>query len=102
MNSKQHRAARGWLLAALIWLLPAAMMAQSADACVGYWKTVDDETNQTRSVVQIYKENGTYHGTIVKLFRQPDEERDPNCDECDDDDPAASTTATSRWRAKTK
>lgn len=73
------------LLSMLIALMPAGLMAQS-DGCIGYWKTIDDETNKAKSVVQIYKSGDKYFGKVVKLYREPDEEQDPICDDCDEDD----------------
>lgn len=74
------------LLALMICLLPLGAAAQS-EGCIGYWKTIDDETNKAKSIVQIYKSGDKYYGKVIKLFREPDEEQDPYCDECDEDDP---------------
>tara|TARA_B100000683_G_scaffold256344_1_gene276743 strand:- start:490 stop:951 length:462 start_codon:yes stop_codon:yes gene_type:complete len=52
---------------------------------VGKWKTKDDETGRIKSIVEITEKNGMYYGTIVELFRLPDEDQDPYCDKCDDD-----------------
>ncbi|MEN8192819.1 MAG: DUF2147 domain-containing protein [Bacteroidota bacterium] len=53
----------------------------------GLWKTIDDETGRVKSVVKIYLQDGKLFGDIVKLFRLPEEDPDPICDECDEDDP---------------
>lgn len=55
-----------------------------SQAIVGEWKTIDDNTGKTRSVVEIYEKDGLYYGKILKLFREPGEEQDPICDECED------------------
>lgn len=52
---------------------------------VGYWKTIDDETNKPKSVVHIYEVDGKIHAKIVKLFLGPDEEQNPYCDKCKGD-----------------
>ena len=54
---------------------------------VGTWKTIDDETGKPKSIVEITEREGKIYGKIVKLFREPDEDPDPVCDECDEDDP---------------
>ena len=55
---------------------------------LGHWKSVDDESGKTRSVVHVYKEaDGTISGKIIKLFQDPSEDQDPVCQECDEDDP---------------
>jgi len=39
---------------------------------VGTWKTIDEETNEAKSIVRIYKEtNGMYYGKIEQLFQNP-------------------------------
>ncbi|MFD0862440.1 DUF2147 domain-containing protein [Sungkyunkwania multivorans] len=57
----------------------------SAQSVVGKWKTIDDETGEARSIVEIYKEGGKIFGKIVKLI-DPEKEN-PTCFKCDDDDP---------------
>lgn len=52
---------------------------------VGKWKTIDDESGKPRSIVEIYEEEGRFFGKIVKLFREPGEDPDPICEECEDD-----------------
>jgi uncharacterized protein (DUF2147 family) len=49
----------------------------------GKWKTIDDETGKPKSIVLLYKQNGKLYGKILKLFRGPDEEQNPLCDECE-------------------
>ncbi|MDH5597911.1 MAG: DUF2147 domain-containing protein [Cyclobacteriaceae bacterium] len=53
----------------------------------GKWVTIDDETGDKKSVVEIYERNGKVYGKIIKLYRKPGEEQDPVCDECPKDDP---------------
>lgn len=54
---------------------------------VGRWKTIDDETGVEKSIVSIYEKDGKYFGKIDTLFRTPDEDPDPVCDKCPEDDP---------------
>ena len=58
-----------------------------AQSIEGKWKTIDDETGEAKSVVEIYERNGKYFGKIIKLFRNPSQDPDPICDECPEDDP---------------
>jgi len=53
----------------------------------GKWKSFDDETQEVKSVVDIFEKGGKYYGKIVKLFRTQDEDPDPVCEECPHDDP---------------
>lgn len=59
-------------------------LASTAQSITGQWVTVDDNTGKKRSVVEIYEEGGKYFGKIIKLFREPGEDQDPVCDECED------------------
>ena len=54
---------------------------------VGKWKTIDDETGKTRSIVEIYEEHGKFYGKITALLLDPEEPKDPICNECDISDP---------------
>lgn len=74
------------LLTALILaslLVAGGAAAQTAASPDGYWKTIDDDGVTPRSVVQLWTASGKVWGKIVKLYRQPDEERDPVCDVCE-------------------
>ena len=54
---------------------------------IGYWKTIDDNSGDTKSIVHVYKKtNGEIEGKVVKLFRKPGEDPDPVCEECPKDD----------------
>jgi uncharacterized protein (DUF2147 family) len=59
----------------------------NAQTVLGKWKTIDDETGQPKSIVEIYERGGKVYGRITKLFRKPTEEQDPVCNECDAEDP---------------
>lgn len=70
----------------LVWFLfPVLAVAQSS--VLGQWKTIDDESGEPRSVVEIFQKNGKLHGKIIKLFRKAGEDPDPVCDKCSDQDP---------------
>lgn len=51
---------------------------------VGKWRTVDDNTNQARSVVEIYEKEGKFYGKVLKTYPKPDEDPDPICNDCED------------------
>ena len=65
-----------------IFLAFVAMGAQVtfAQSPVGFWQTIDDNTQEPRSIVEIYEENGMVYGRIVELIN-PDEPN-PVCDKC--------------------
>lgn len=72
------------ILIPLFFIGTSAMNAQSV---LGKWKTIDDETGEPKSVVEIFERGGKVYGRVVKLFRKPHEEQDPICRECDEEDP---------------
>ena len=49
-------------------MLFATRMAWAGEDVVGYWTTIDDETNTAKSVVQIYEYQGKIYGRVVELF----------------------------------
>ena len=62
-------------------------LGNAQNTIVGRWKTIDDETGDAKSIVSIYEEGGKFYGKIDTLFRKPDEDPDPVCSKCPDDDP---------------
>lgn len=68
------------LLFIFLFLGSAMLYAQSPG--VGVWKTIDDETGEARSHVEIYEEDGKLYGKIVKLL---DASEDILCSECPGD-----------------
>jgi len=56
----------------------------SAQAVTGKWKTIDDETGDAKSIVEIYMKDGKAYGKIIKLFRKPTEDQNPTCTKCSD------------------
>ena len=53
---------------------------------VGKWKTIDDKTNEPKSIVEIYEQDKKFFGQIKELFRKPGEDPDPICDKCPEGD----------------
>ncbi|SMG17194.1 Uncharacterized conserved protein, DUF2147 family [Marivirga sericea] len=70
-------------LALLLIGISFSSLAQSD--VTGKWKTIDDETGKEKSIVEIFEKDGMIYGKITKLFRGPDEEKDPICNECTGD-----------------
>ncbi len=54
-------------LISLIVLLSFSCLA-IAQSPVGIWKTVDDETNEPKSHVEIYEKDGALYGKVIKLL----------------------------------
>lgn len=59
--------------------------AQNPQDIVGKWKTIDDNSGEARSIVEIYKKGDKYYGQISSIFSEPGEDPDPICDICPSD-----------------
>jgi len=78
-----HRLAKAGLITATFALmLLASPLAMAANTPVGVWKTIDDETGEAKSLVQISESDGKLRGKIIKLFKDPD----ALCDKCEGDE----------------
>jgi len=55
----------------------------SAQDIFGKWKTIDDQTGEAKSVVEIYKKDGKVYGKVVEIFDKS--KSDALCIECEDD-----------------
>lgn len=71
-------------LITILLMLPLAGFSQNI---VGKWVTIDDNSGQEKSVVEIFEKGGKYFGKVTKLYRDSGEDPDPVCDACDNDDP---------------
>jgi len=74
-----------FLLAASLISLSSFGSESDLSSIVGKWKTVDDESGEVKSIVQIKKNEDTYSATVKKLFKKPDEDQNPLCDACKGD-----------------
>lgn len=48
-----------------------SLAATAADNVTGLWTTIDDETKEAKSVVQVYKYKGKIYGRVVELLQNP-------------------------------
>ena len=64
-------------------LLALSFSASAQETPVGTWTTIDDETNQPKSTVEIYEtRNGSLAGRVVEVLQSVQGEN-PVCKECD-------------------
>ena len=68
-----------------IGVLAAPTPVQASDSPIGVWKTIDDETGETKSLVKIYENNGKIKGKVIKLLKNPG----ATCDKCEGDEKGA-------------
>ena len=62
------------------------LLTINAQSIVGKWKTIDDETGKTRSIVEIYQKGEKYFGKVSAML-DPESDQNAVCNECDEDDP---------------
>lgn len=65
----------------LIVTLFACSILVAQSSITGKWRTIDDDTGEVKSIVEITKKNGNLYGEIVQLFNE-DPNYDPLCSEC--------------------
>src|SRR6187549_634918 len=81
---REKRTAMKSLFPLLLCFLCLPTFGQSV---IGKWKTIDDNTGEPRSIVDVFERGGKVYGKITKLFRKPGEDQDPLCDDCEAGDP---------------
>ncbi len=56
---------------------------KTENSAIGLWKTMDDKTQQPRSIVEIFEKDEKFYGKIVKIFPQPGNKS--QCEKCPDE-----------------
>lgn len=72
------------LLLILLPFIASAGLAQTT--IVGKWKTIDDNSGDEKSLVEIFDRGGKIYGKVIKIFPKAGDDPDPVCDECPEDD----------------
>lgn len=67
-------------------LVVFVQFAWGQTSVLGKWKSIDDKTGETKSIVEIFERNGLVFGRVIKIFPTPDKDPDPVCDKCSEDD----------------
>ena len=60
-------------------LAVSSTLTQAQDAPTGRWETIDDETGEAKSVIEIYERDGKYDGKIAEILTG---NTDAVCTEC--------------------
>lgn len=55
-----------------------------AQNIVGQWKTIDDDTQETKSIVELYKKDGEIYGKVLQLLLPEDQGK--LCTKCTGED----------------
>lgn len=64
-------------------LIICAVLTGTAQDVLGNWKTIDDETGEAKSIVEIYKKDGEIYGKVVDILDPS--KKDATCRDCPDD-----------------
>lgn len=75
------------VLSVLFLIIASAGPTAAQGSILGKWKTIDDNTGEPRSIVEILELDGKIIGRVVKIFPRPNLEPDPVCQKCSPDDP---------------
>ena len=57
--------------------------SMSSQSIFGKWKTVDDQTGEDKSVVEIFEKEGKVFGKIIDILKG---DKDALCDKCEGED----------------
>ncbi|WP_299181120.1 DUF2147 domain-containing protein [uncultured Aquimarina sp.] len=68
----------------IIILLFLTSLVNAQSEIIGKWKTIDDNTGEPRSIVEIYKKGNKLFGRIDRILKESD--RNQLCKECEGDD----------------
>lgn len=68
----------------IITLLLLTSLVNAQSEIIGKWKTIDDNTGEPRSIVEIYKKGNKLFGRIDRILKESD--RNQLCKECEGDD----------------
>lgn len=55
----------------------------SAQSCLGFWITIDDESGLKKSVVELYKKDGKMYGKVVYIYKRGKDGPHSLCDHCE-------------------
>src|SRR5690606_11836653 len=76
-NNKNKKRMKN-VLATLV-LTVLTVFTIQAQTITGKWKTIDDETGEAKSIVEITEKNGKYYGKILEILT---DKKDAKCDKC--------------------
>lgn len=63
--------------------IACAIFVGTAQDVIGKWKTMDDDTGEAKSIVEIYKEDGKIYGKVVDILNPS--KKNATCDKCPDE-----------------
>lgn len=67
----------------IIFMLLVSVQTICAQSIEGKWKTIDDETGEARSIIEIYQKDGKIYGKVADILNPA--ERNGICEKCKGD-----------------
>ncbi|QYJ68063.1 DUF2147 domain-containing protein [Flavobacterium litorale] len=64
----------------LLLVFTAGILSAAAQGVTGKWKTIDDETGEAKSIVEIYEKDGKIYGKVVEILNPA--KREAKCTKC--------------------
>lgn len=64
-------------------LIICTILTGTAQDVVGKWKTIDDESGEAKSIVEIYKQDGKIYGKVIEILNPA--KRGAICKDCPDE-----------------
>jgi uncharacterized protein (DUF2147 family) len=71
---------------ALFLLFMLVPLCGTSQDIIGKWTTIDENSGEEKSIVEIFEKDGKAYGKIVRIFPEAGENPDPVCDKCPADD----------------
>lgn len=65
----------------ILFVAVAGMFTAAAQGVTGRWKTIDDETGQAKSIVEIYEKDGKVYGKVVEILNPA--KKNAKCTKCE-------------------
>ncbi len=63
--------------------LVCAIFVGTAQDVTGKWKTIDDDTGEAKSIVEVYKQDGKIYGKVIEILNPA--KKDAVCKDCPDE-----------------
>ncbi|MEM8506856.1 MAG: DUF2147 domain-containing protein [Bacteroidota bacterium] len=65
----------------VLFFLVAATQSAISQSVFGKWRTVDDETGETKAIVEIFEKEGKLYGEVVEILNS--DRKNARCTKCD-------------------
>ena len=65
-------------------LFVSTLFYAQGSGVIGKWKTIDDQSGEEKSVVEIYEKSGKIYGKVLKIFDE--NHRKARCVDCEGED----------------